>query len=44
MRDYRATGCATMPDMKYVDAVMAFLCASNFVVSSIHTVLLFNAP
>lgn len=32
-----------MTDMKWIDAVMAFLCASNFVVSSIRTVLLFTA-
>lgn len=32
-----------MMDMKWIDAVMAFLCASNFVVSSIRTVLLFTA-
>ncbi len=31
-----------MMDMKWVNAVMAFLCASNFVVSSIRTVLLFT--
>jgi hypothetical protein len=32
-----------MMDMKWINAVMAFLCASNFVVSSIRTVLLFTA-
>jgi hypothetical protein len=33
-----------LQDVKWLNAVMAFLCASNFVVSSIRTVLLFSTP
>jgi len=37
------SGRAMMIDMKWVNRVMALLCAANFVISSARTVLLFTA-
>ena len=37
------SGSAIMVDMKWINRIMAFLCAANFIVSSARTVLLFTA-